>query len=436
MRPRARRRALALVLTLWLVVLLTAMVYSLLWDVQVEIRLRRLAADDLQARWLARAGVAKAIADLANDMVIERSEDNRPLDALGDVWAMDNEDKTAVPVGAADRPRRGAGRRGEEIPGGTFTVRIEDAESRINLNNAPLELLMGLVIALGEEDEITARLRAEAIVDWRDENTQPVATTAEPGMQENEHWQTVLLDEEGSLWEGTMHNGRFLTVDELLSVPGIGPALFAGAEGPRPGRRADRGRPRGEASPVGLRDCVTVASSGMININTARREVLGALAIAALGPEADWEAVAEAIIEQRDGRRLDNPDDDMPFQTVEELANIPLAGGIASRQAQFHLDVRSQSFTIAAVGQAGEARHSVVAEVRRDWEAYLAVDMTDPGAVEDIIARAQGRIPAAREPDRRRADRGDRGGQGRRGEPDASGVLERPAVRILTWAEN
>jgi type II secretory pathway component PulK len=441
------RRGLTLVLTLWLVVVLMAMVYSLVWDVQMEVRLRGLAVDHLGARWLAQAGAAKAIADLGNDVVSERSEDSTtpPADALGDIWAFDNEDKVNIELTPLirTRGRRFRRRRGrDEVPGGTFTVVIEDAESRINLNAASVDLLTSLVIALDEELEEDGKARriAEIIVDWRDENTEPVSESAEPGFQEQRHWSETLLDEDGIIWDGVFHNRRFLTPEELLTVPGITEELFYGApleaeeEDPRRSRRRRR---RSEEEPVGLRDCVTTLSNGQININTARREVLAALAMTALGSGSDWEEVADAIIEQRDGRRLDDPDDDTPFTSVQDLANIPIAAPLAAR-GQLRLATRSQNFTVRSTGRSGSAHHSVVCEVRRSWEVYIRDYET--------LARQRGGSTQLeietqyREFLREQAERADRASRRRdrerRMRRSDDPRVEMPVVRILTWAEN
>lgn len=421
--PR-RTRGLALVLTLWLVVLLTAMVYTLLLDVQVEVRLRGLSADSVEAHWLARAGLAKAIADLSNDLVIERSEDNQQLDALGDVWAFDNEDKIGIALSDQD-------------DAGVFSVRVMDAESRININTASLDLLKNLFIVLGEDDEITAQHRAEAIIDWRDENTDPVSATAEPGFQETRHWEQLISEEnyqdDAAHWTGAFHNGRFVTVEELLMVPMITPEIHHGAEAEE-GRR-DRGRgERGERTP-GLADCVTVLSNGQININTAPREVLGALALTALGSATDWESVADAIIEQRDGNNLDDPDDDTPFVNVNDLQNIPMAAGIATGQGLPRLTTRSQNFVITSTGYAGSARHTIVCEVRRSWETYLRPALQrQTQAVLAQVTHQPMEVFLTDDDEQARATRNrDRVRRSTRTEEN---IVEMPAVRTLSWVEN
>lgn len=433
---RPRRRALALVMTLWLTVVLVALVYGLIYDIQIEIRLRRQAEDDLRARWLAHAGVAKAIADLCNDMVIERSEDNTPADARGDVWAYDDEDKTAVPLGdSRRRPRRDES--GRDM--GSFTVRVTDGESRINVNAATVNLLRSLFIVQGERDTYLAQRRAEAIIDWRDRNTAPGSPDAEPGLQETEWWSLIAPDEFGLEWTGTMHNDRFLTVDELVSVPGMTRDLLMtpGALTREGGshRRQARSR-RGTAEALALRDCLTTLSNGQININTAPREVLGAMILCTIGPDGAWEEIADAIIERRDGRNLDDRDDDTPFLDVNEIQSVAGATGLISQTEDFRMTVRSETFIISASGDVGTVHRSIVTEVRRDWEVYVDNAMLDlyrrPGAAQ-AMATSQAALFATEQA--RRSSRAGRD-RNRTGEGDADATTERPAVRILSWMEN
>lgn len=418
-----RRRGLALVLALWFSLLLMTMVYTLLWDVRVETQLQGLSNDDLEARWLARAGVAKAIADLCNDSVIQRAEPNIPVvDTNGDVWAMDNEDKTNIRL--ADRS--GAG---------YFSVQVRDAEGLINLNRGRVELLRNLFIVLGEDEELEAQWRADMIIDWRDENTEPISANFEPGMQEREHWHTILLEEMDTEWDGVLHNGRFLTVEELLSLPMITPEIFYGPEiDPELDSRSSRSRRRRSDPEVGLRDCVTTLSNGTLNINTARREVLGAMALTAMGDGADWESVADAIIDYRDGSRLESSKDDHPFASVQEIQSVPSAAALLSRADQWGLTTVSQNFTITSTGHAGDAQHTIVCEVSRNWEVYVMA--YDPDS--NVSQFASG-MPVT-------------SGQQFLGEWDSSGrrnsnnrsrsrrgsdtTVERPAVRIMTWVEN
>jgi type II secretory pathway component PulK len=447
------RRGLTLVLTLWLVVVLVAMVYSLMWDIQVEIRLRDLSNDALDARWAAQAGVAKAVADLANDMVIERSEDSTttPLDTLGDVWALDNEDKVDISLSPLEgsrgrsRVRRSRRREQSETPESVFTVTVVDAESRINLNRASVELLTSLLIVLDEDlekDEQAKRL-AEAIIDWRDENTDPVSPLAEPGFQERRHFMQTLHDEDDIEWTGVMHNARFVSVDELLEVPGMTRELFYGPgdeEDGDGGRRSRRSRSRTrrgqEDEIVGLADCVTVASNGQININTAPRLVLGALMLTALGTGGDWESAADGIIEYRNGRRSGDASDDTPFTSVQDLANVPVAAILSTRGQAMNLGTRSQNFVIESMGRAGSARHSIVCEVQRSWEVYVrdyaTLAQSRAGGASGLTAQIQQFM--ADEAERAERGRRDRSDTRRRANDDPR--VETPAVRILTWAEN
>ena len=72
-----------------------------------------------------------------------------------------------------------------------------------------------------------AALDADSVVPWqRVVNAQGRVSVRADG--QCEPVQQLLLEEEGLDWNGMMHNGRFLSVDELLSVPGITPELFHG----------------------------------------------------------------------------------------------------------------------------------------------------------------------------------------------------------------
>jgi len=73
--PQSRaRRGVIIILTLWLVTVLALIAYSLAYEMRSEGRLTKLKKDQLLAYQLAKAGVAKAICDLKNDMLMERQE--------------------------------------------------------------------------------------------------------------------------------------------------------------------------------------------------------------------------------------------------------------------------------------------------------------------------------------------------------------------------
>src|SRR5690606_26395733 len=105
-------------LVLWIAVILSLLAYSILYQMSLESRVTSLRARQLEARTLARAGIAKAFTDLKNDMIFDNSEAlNPPCDAEGDIWAKPEVCKEEMPLG-----------------NGEFTVRVTDHESLLNIN--------------------------------------------------------------------------------------------------------------------------------------------------------------------------------------------------------------------------------------------------------------------------------------------------------------
>jgi general secretion pathway protein K len=139
------------------------------------------------------------------------------------------------------------------FPTGEALVEIIPESSKIDVNNAPPELLARLVLALGVAPPLAGRI-AELIVFWRS------PLTAESGLD--------ALNEQSNPTFGPPH-ASFQQIEELLSVPGITPELFYG--------RVDRA-PDGSWTPrAGLRDCLSVYSGSVgHDINSVQPAVMAA----------------------------------------------------------------------------------------------------------------------------------------------------------------
>ena len=92
-------RAVILVLVLWIVVILSLMAYSMLYQVSSETSITSVRKKQLKAEALARAGIAKAIVDLRNDSLFDSVEGQKNFDGEGDVWARPEEGKLEAKVG-------------------------------------------------------------------------------------------------------------------------------------------------------------------------------------------------------------------------------------------------------------------------------------------------------------------------------------------------
>lgn len=371
------RRAVILVLTLWLVIVLTLMASSLAFEMRMEILLSRSNRDQLVAEQLARIGVARAVTDLRNDNLMSSGEGmnwQQRMDALGDPWA----GGSLEPILYEVESDRGVN--------GTYELMVVDEESRLTLygETEDWRIAFKSLLILLEMDEDEAEDISNAVMDWTDPDDLP---RGGEGESEREYYGKMLLDQ-GVPPEVARNfypkNTYFDTVDELLQIPGMTPELFYGYDPQEieqppffPVRTADRWS---DVRP-GLKDLVTVRAN-KLNINTASFEVLAAaFAASAQGDLSIGRTIADRIIGHRQGSRARAIDNDTAFKKVAELSLIDgFSPEIMNRIQIFApLTTFSDSFTIYCLGRVGaggaEARNS---RSRRD---------TKPQPVARVIAR-------------------------------------------------
>jgi general secretion pathway protein K len=205
-RPLDRQRGIALVAVLWITMLLAVVAASFASSTRTEGRLAFNLAENAKAEALADGAVHRAVKGL---LEVDPKR----------VWR------------AGGRSRR------LHYGDGRVTVRIDDEDAKIDLNNAPAEFLAGLLEAVGLEPE-AAEVLADRIVDFRDEDDQP-----EPlGAEDPEYLAAGLA--QGSA------DRPFVAVTELMQVLGMTEELFrrlrrhvtvfSGAEGIDPTRARRR----------------------------------------------------------------------------------------------------------------------------------------------------------------------------------------------------
>lgn len=427
-RRLVRRRGVMLVLTLWLTVVLALIATSLVSHLMMQTRLVSMRRHRLTAEALARAGVAKAVADLKNDLILDHAEKMQPFDAEGDIWKKPEEGKWEQPLGA-----------------GKFSVLVEDEESKININTASQKLLEALLVHLGYE-ESDAQDAAAAIVDWRDGDDTPAMTRTAAGTEREVYG--ILMqggdptrDRPKEVPLARLKNDRFNTVDELLHVYGITPAMYYGPESEEAllaeqemaytlqmlGKRFEikkKRRGRGE-QPIGLRDCVTVYSNGSINVNTASFDVLAALFRAA-GNSTNPEEAAERIINyRRDGAEKDI-DNKNAFKTVADIERAGGAGvGFGQLQSAARISVISENFRITSTGRVPRASRSIQVVVSRRLEQYVRSE-----SFEEMDRQRQQDRRYPYSPGRTSEDKL----KSKKFGPDERSVFW-PAVRMLQWIE-
>ena len=387
-------KAVILIITLWMAVVLSVIAYSLANELQMEIKLTKMRKDSTNAMAMARAGVARAIMDLKNDLLLEFSDNklSKRFDAEGDVWKRPEEGKIFQTLG-----------RDKDGKYGFFNVEVIDEESKINLNNASHQVLKAAIKLFGYEDEDASKI-AFAIIDWRDPDDNPANGQGE---SEAKYYAELKAEDAGisstdDLPPVKLKNDTFTTVDELLDVYGITPELFYGFD-PEASKKKkqSQARPTGKTNlrqikskrsksseekekVIGLRDLFTVSSNGSVNFNTASAEVIAAIIGGVTGNVDEAEEFAKRIIDYRRGSKETDIDNDRAFRNIAELNQVGEVSGAIFTQirALQNIDVKSDNFLIHSVGECGYAKKSLWVLVRRTWEVFNADESNDEKKVE------------------------------------------------------
>jgi general secretion pathway protein K len=198
----AYQRGIALISVLWITTLLAVIAASFTSSARTESQLARNMVENAKAEALADGAVHRAVLGIL-ELEPERA------------WR---------PDGTAYRLDYGEG---------AVVVRIFDEDAKVDLNVAPPELLAGLFLLFGCDEEQAAAL-ADRIVDFRDEDDEP-----EPDGAEDPAYQAAGR-------EGGALDRPLVTEAELLGVLGMSEPLFqrlrpfvtvySGAEGIDPTR--------------------------------------------------------------------------------------------------------------------------------------------------------------------------------------------------------
>jgi len=180
-----KQRGLVLVTVLWVVVLLMIMGASVGRTSRLHTKMAHYQSQSLRCKWGARAGVETALAILKEDVT--------STDSLSDLWSDNDEDFKDI-----------------SLSGCHFTVRVLDESGKLDINGATKWQLMALP---GMEEPI-----ADAILDWRDENSQPADQGVETGYYRN------------LTFPYECRNGPFRTIRELLLVKDVTENLLYGED--------------------------------------------------------------------------------------------------------------------------------------------------------------------------------------------------------------
>lgn len=284
MRWAGNQRGLALIAVLWVTMLLAVIAASFTSSARTEGQLARNMVENAKAEALADGAVHRAVLGLLQ------------FDPEGEgAWRADGT-PYAMSYGEGD-----------------VTIRIYDEDAKVDLNAAPPELLRGLLLLVGVEEEAAQQL-ADRIVDYRDEDDQPQPDGAEDPDYE------AAGRAEGAL------DRPLVTEAELLGVLGMTESLY---------RR--------------LRPFVTVYSGAEgIDPTRASPDVLSAIpgmtpeiaeAIRAAGPDADpFEAIDDEVLFEIEVYFV--PSREIMYRVLAEARTA--GGGVFVREAVIELTAQPE----------------------------------------------------------------------------------------------
>lgn len=253
-----KRKGAILIITLWILSILTLFAIGLGYRMSLELKVVGYYRDSLKSFYIAKAGIQRAIAEKEREY---KKGMGLEIDALSEPWANDEEVFKKAQVGDGTFTVSYRLRENDFDEDFSVLYGMMDERSKININKVSLEILRNLLRLCGAEEE-EAKSIAACIIDWRDTNGDPVLDGV-LGLigAEDLYYQSL---------EMPYHckNADFDCAEELLLVKGVTPELFYGEDRDEDGILS--------AQEEGIKNYVTVYGDGSINVNTARLMVLKA----------------------------------------------------------------------------------------------------------------------------------------------------------------
>lgn len=298
---KRRPRGAILILTLWILTILTILSIGIAGRMGLELKLTGLYRDDMKALYLAKAGVERAV------LVIQEKEAS--VNSLNEPWSNNDEEKRPL-FKETKVDDEGIFTVGYRFTEERFFYGAQDEERRININNASDDMMGRLIKYLNPSltDEDAYGI-ASSIEDWRDADSIRVDGT-----------------DEGLYSEGNypIKDAHFDVAEEVLLVKGMTREIFDN-----------------------IKDYITVYpnTAGKLNVNTASAPSLVALGLN--------ENQAKEVISMRAGvDGIEGTEDDDPFENSDEFKIFVsgLEAELAEGAAEL-ADVKSFYFRVLSYGQ-------------------------------------------------------------------------------------
>lgn len=419
------KRGIMLIVVLWIVTLLSLLVYSLLFTLTLETRITSTRKKSQQAEGIARAGIAKGFVDLRNDLISDYSDEEQPpFDAEGDYWAKPEE-----------------GKLDEEFGDGTYTVDVIDQERFLSLRslNGTNKIMLEKIIEEIGYNEDDSKIVAAAIIDFADADDSPLLDNAQG--TEGLAYGILMAEDAGEstredeVVEAVFFNEPYLTTESLLEVYGVTPELYFGPGTPealhyqkimgedtgKKKKRTDRfqleDRRKNKDEIFGLKDYFTATSAGTVNLNTAPKHVLTALFIAA--GRDDGDRAAEDVIRYRRGGKKNRIDNTSAFKSDEDFSKCAaLVETLNPMRAIHPIAIVSSTFLVRSTGSIGG--------VNKTLEVLVNRNLTQVQREENFeyLERAKERSERFEEQRKRREDK------------DDELLIRIPSIYVIRWEKN
>lgn len=260
-----RERGIVLIMVVWALTVLMVLALELARTMRIEGLTAQTYHEETETYYLALAGLHRALYAVLRAQQQGRSMLDQPGNHGGLQRGLSSDNQKTAAQEKQDIWVRGDGRwQNEEFGAGGYWVRVVDEGGKINLNRVDEIVLRQAFVNLGFEVKPSEEL-TDAILDWRDADNLVRLHGAESDDYLARNVSYPAKD------------GPFDTLDELLLVRGVTPALFYGSGG------------------AGLRDLFSVYSAGggnTPNLLTASPLVIRAI----LGLD---QSLAEDLVRQR-----------------------------------------------------------------------------------------------------------------------------------------
>ena len=292
-----------LIISLWVLGILSVLAVGIAFRLSLELRLSKYFMDKIEAEYLAKAGIFRALERIPKDY--------NGFDSMAQCGVQLKPEETLE--GLFDKVPLGEGffSVGDDGVSG-HRVGIADEDGKININRAGQTVLAALLeSAGGVGDESKAWEMAGNIMDWRDPDHASLAQNGSEGdYYENLPHPYVWADRDA----GPVLNKDFRSLEELLLVKDMTPEIFNK-----------------------IKNDITIFGNDVpikVNINTAPKEVLAAMAMSVRIPAAESADIAGRIFDERSGEdRQDGTPDDRPFLEQDLQPNGRLDNAISRLSA-------------------------------------------------------------------------------------------------------